>query len=91
MKYGLKRVRKLQSGLTQNRRYIMARIIKDNIEREINDAVKAKFIEDGWKEVLISFSSMKIADLKTMATEKGIQFDVSVKKEDLIQLLESAE
>lgn len=66
------------------------RIKKGNIEREVPEASKAGYIAEDWKEITISFASMKLADLKVLATEKGIEFDANIKKEELLKLLESA-
>lgn len=68
----------------------MARIKKDNIEREVADAVKAKFIDDGWKEVQPNYKAMKMDDLRALATEKGLTFESDIKKDELIKLLEGA-
>ncbi|KAB1437566.1 hypothetical protein [Candidatus Galacturonibacter soehngenii] len=68
------------------------RIKKENIEREVPEASKNRYLSDDWKEVAAaSLSSMKLQELKALATEKGIEFDTNIKKEELLKLLEGAE
>ena len=69
----------------------MARIKKDNIERVVDDTAKDKYISDGWEEVKVELKTLKIDELRALATSKYIQFDTGIKKEDLLKLLESAE
>lgn len=68
----------------------MARILKENIEREVVEEVKARFISDGWKEIQPNYKKMGIEDLRALATSKELEFDPAAKKDDLIKLLESA-
>lgn len=72
------------------------RIKKGNIEREVPEASKNRYLSDDWEEVEVevgasSLSSMKLQELKALATEKGIEFDTNIKKEELLKLLEGAE
>ena len=69
----------------------MARVKKNNIERVVDDTAKDKYLEDGWKEVKADLKTLKLDELKAIATEKVIQFDTGIKKEDLLKLLEGAE
>jgi len=69
----------------------MARIKMNNIERVVDDTAKDKYLEDGWKEVKADLKTLKLDELKAIATEKVIQFDTGIKKEDLLKLLEGAE
>jgi len=69
----------------------MARIKKNNVERVVDDTAKDKYLTDGWKEVKVDLKTFKIEDLKALATEKNIQFDTGIKKEDLLKLIEGAE
>jgi len=70
------------------------RIKKGNIEREVPEASKNRYLSDDWQEVEVaasSLSSMKLQELKVLATERGIDFDTNIKKEELLKLLEGAE
>lgn len=72
----------------------LIRIKKGNIEREVPEASKNRYLSDDWKEVEVatsSLSSMKLQELKALATERGIEFDTNIKKEELLKLLEGAE
>lgn len=76
------------------------RLIKDNVEKVVIDqSYKEKLLKNGWKECTIDneqsdnkeLNKLKLEQLKELATEKGIDFDAKIKKEDLINLLENAE
>lgn len=43
------------------------------------------------KESKVDYDSMKVADLKLLCEEKGIEYDAKEKKDDLIKLLKGAE
>jgi hypothetical protein len=61
----------------------LIRIKKGNIEREVPEASKNRYLSEDWKEVGVaasSLSSMKLQELKALATEKGIEFDTNIKK-----------
>lgn len=70
------------------------RLIKDNVEKVYtDDALKSGLVEDGWKEVKekdIDFNTLTVDQLKTLADEKKIEYDLKIKKEDIIKLLEGA-
>lgn len=72
----------------------MYRIVKDNVERVIQDeTIKNKLETNGWKEIsqTIDIKGMKLDELKALADEKGISYDPKIKKEELFQLIEGAD
>lgn len=42
-------------------------------------------------EVEVDIKDLKVAELKELLDEKGIEYDAKAKKDDLIELLEGAE
>lgn len=81
------------------------RVIKGNVERDVDDSKYEKFIKDGYKPVNISGDSVKesleecsteasknlegmnLAELRTVAKEKGLSGYSSLSKEELLDIL----
>lgn len=69
------------------------RLQKDNVQRVVESEVMIEqMTRDGWVEVdenqEKSLEEMSIKELKTVATEKGIEFNAKTKKEELLALLQ---
>lgn len=76
----------------------MKTIINSNVERIIEDEMLAKYKALGYKEISSSkandnapenkpLSKMKVDELKTLATELGIENTDSLTKEELIAVI----
>ncbi|PBE72846.1 Rho termination factor N-terminal domain-containing protein [Clostridioides difficile] len=72
----------------------MYRLIRDNIEKIVNDtSEKEKLIYDGFKlledKKNINIENLSIEELKNLAKENGIEGYSKLKKDELIEKLDS--
>ncbi|EGT3891708.1 TPA: Rho termination factor N-terminal domain-containing protein [Clostridioides difficile] len=72
----------------------MYRLIRDNIEKIVNDtSEKEKLIYDGFKlledKKNINIENLSIEELKNLAKENGIEGYSKLKKDELIEKLNS--